>query len=88
MLATAALLLSGSPVQAQQGSGGAVATPPPTIAVLLDRAAGSLGELLPRLTNVVAEEQYVQKIVSPSKTRTLTSDYLIVRLQETGSVAT
>lgn len=82
-------LVATPPAGARQGSGTPLASAPapPSTGALLDRAAAYLGALLPRLTNVVAEEQYVQKIVSPSKTRTLTSDYLIVRLQETGSVA-
>lgn len=55
---------------------------------LLDKAAAYLSDLLPRLTNIVAEEQYVQQITSPSRRRTLLSDYLLVHLQDTGNVAT
>jgi hypothetical protein len=47
---------------------------------LVDRSTAYLAELFPRLTNVVAEEQYEQQTTSPRRKRTLRSDYLIVRL--------
>src|SRR6185503_785615 len=40
-------------------------------------------ELLPTLSNVVAEETYVQKITNPSRKRELVSDYLLVRVKDT-----
>lgn len=59
----------------------------PTSPALLDTAAAYLAELLPRLTNVVAEEQSQQQIVNPTRRRALKSDYLLVRLQESGDIA-
>ncbi len=71
-------LLAGSGTGAQQ----------PATEALIDRAGAYLVDLFPRLTNVVAEEQYQQQIVNPSKKRSLRSDYLLVRLQDTGNLAT
>src|SRR5262245_17957651 len=47
---------------------------------LVEKAATYLAALLPRLTNVVAEEQYEQQTTSPRRKRTLHSDYLVVRM--------
>lgn len=58
-----------------------------TSQALVEKAAAYLVDLFPRLSNVVAAEQYVQETTSPRKKRTLRSDYLIVRL-ETGDFAT
>jgi hypothetical protein len=52
----------------------------PTSLALVEKAAAYLVDVLPRLTNVVAEEQYEQQTTSPRKKRTLRSDYLIVRM--------
>ena len=52
----------------------------PTSQALVEKAAAYLIDLLPRLTNVVAEEQYEQQTTSPRRKRTLRSDYLVVRL--------
>jgi hypothetical protein len=68
-------------------SGGSLSAQQPSNTMLLDRAAAYLAELLPRLTNVVAEERYTQRIASPAARRELVSDYLLVRVQESGDVA-
>ncbi len=49
---------------------------------ILARATRYVVDLLPALTNVVAEETYVQRITNPSRTRRLVSDYLLVRVEE------
>jgi hypothetical protein len=59
----------------------------PDSEALVTKAAAYLADLFPRLSNVVAEEQYQQQTLSPNRKRTLLSDYLIVRLQETGEFA-
>lgn len=58
-----------------------------TSQVLTERAAAYMAEQFPRLSNVVAEEQYLQQTTSPNRKRTLRSDYLIVRLQDSGDFA-
>lgn len=68
VLALAAMV--STPLSAQQLSSQA----------LVEKAAAYLADLLPRLSNVVAEEQYEQQTTSPRKKRTLRSDYLVVRL--------
>ena len=68
------LAVAGLPLGAQQVTSGA----------LLDKAAAYLAEQFPRLSNVVAEERYLQQTTSPSRKRTLVSDYLLVRLPDSG----
>lgn len=58
-----------------------------TSQALAEKAAAYMAEQFPRLSNVVAEEQYVQQTTSPSRKRTLLSDYLIVQLQGDGNFA-
>jgi hypothetical protein len=58
----------------------------PDTAALVAQASAYLGELFTKLSNVVAEERYVQQTTSPRKTRTLLSDYLLVRLPGTGEL--
>lgn len=70
-------LLSWASLSAQQ----------PDTTALLDKAATYLSDLLPRLTNVVAEERYAQRISSPATRRELVSDYLLVQVQGSGDVA-
>jgi hypothetical protein len=50
---------------------------------VLTRATRYVLDLLPALTNVVAEETYVQRTTSPNRTRRLVSDYLLVRVNDT-----
>jgi hypothetical protein len=52
----------------------------PPGAALVEKAAQYFEDTLPLLTNIVAEEQYVQDTSIPRNRRTLISDYLIVRL--------
>ena len=54
---------------------------------ILAKATSYVVDLLPALTNVVAEETYVQRITSPNRKRELVSDYLLVRVEETGEWA-
>ena len=76
ILSSGVLLLAtvGPPLHAQQ----------PTSAALLEKAAAYLAEQFPRLSNVVAEERYLQQTTSPNRKRTLVSDYLLVRLPDSG----
>jgi hypothetical protein len=57
-----------------------------TPADLVQRAARYIETLLPGLSNVVAEERYEQRMTSPNRRRTLVSDFLLVRLEETQDV--
>ena len=75
--ALAAIALLVAPAAAQK----------PDSQALAMKAAQYLADLFPRLSNVVAEEQYQQQTISPQRKRTLLSDYLIVRLQDTGEFA-
>jgi hypothetical protein len=65
---------------ASAGGGAALAQAPPD---LLGRATRYVLDLLPALTNIVAEESYVQRTTSPHQTRQLQSDYLLVRVNDT-----
>jgi hypothetical protein len=73
LLTSVSIILCTAPATAQTSS-------PLTAQTLVMRAAAYLVDLLPRLTNVVAEEQYQQQTTSPRQKRTLRSDYLVVRM--------
>jgi hypothetical protein len=50
-----------------------------TLEELLRRTGDYVLTFIDQFSNVVAKEQYVQTITSPRRTRTLTSDFLLVR---------
>ena len=51
---------------------------PPSLEALLDRATAYVNEFFERLSNVVAEEHYVQEVDLPRLKRVLRSDFLLV----------
>lgn len=68
-----AALMSGPEVRAQQPPG-----------AVLDRAAAYVQRFIEAYSNVVAEEIYIQRTTSPRRTRTLRSDYSLVRFPGSG----
>ena len=48
---------------------------------IVERASAYVDDFVQRFTNLVAEERYVQEIVSPRKRRELLSDFLLVKPQ-------
>jgi hypothetical protein len=61
-----------------------LAAPQTTTADILPRATTYVQDFISRFANVVAEERYSQRITSPNRRRELLSDFLLVRLAETG----
>ena len=72
LLALPLVALLAAPTPAQQ-----VTSP-----MLAEKAAAYMAEQVARLTNVVAEEHYLQQTTTPARKRTLKSDYLLIRLQD------
>jgi hypothetical protein len=54
----------------------------PSADQLVARAGDYLAEFVDRFSSVVAEEKYVQRLISDRQTRTLVSDFLIVQIPE------
>jgi hypothetical protein len=53
---------------------------------ILAKATAYVQDFVARFANVVAEEHYAQRITSPNRRRELRSDFLLVRLEDSGDL--